>query len=223
QDIDKHILHGMEVDYRYDPAEISLCELEVLPKEGGSKAVTNKPFEITINQRPHQECLSELSTDQLAAEMDIAKGITEKQIPVDQVQHSYECNWMFFHEEKFDGFAKATVKSLLEMDSSLCEIIAIPCGYYAERRSKDEDWYVYLHEERMETDSSYIIKKAFMWNNTYRVINEHKSKDVVHYEDYSLDKRILRKTWTYLNGKEAGITRIYDESGMLRKEIQHER
>ncbi|NOQ73130.1 MAG: hypothetical protein GQ574_14080 [Crocinitomix sp.] len=157
----------------------------------------------------------------LKSEVNLALGIKEKQYSTVQVQHSFECRWILNQDENFDGFTKATVQELLVLDSTLCPIFQIPCGYYAERDGKADSWYIYLHEERIETDSSYILKKAFKWDNTYRVINESKNQNIVYYEDYYLDTRILMKTWTYLDSKEVGITRHYDTKGKLIKEVNH--
>jgi hypothetical protein len=186
------------------------------------KVRTEKPYEIQLAQTPNSQCISELPEKILQTSIGVAKGIKEKQLSTVQVQHSYDCDWMLFHDSRFDGFAKMTVEELLIQDSSLCHIFSIPCGYYAERKNAQDSWYVYLHEERIETDSTFIIKKAFQWDNTYRVINEYKNEDKVYYEDYYLDTRILKKTWTYVNSKEVGITRFYDENGKLVKEVNND-
>ena len=218
-DIDEHIIKGIEADYRFIPKEMYLGRLTDLSTK--VDLGVEKPFRIEPIERSNYQCVSQLPEDLLDLEISIAKGITEKQITTIQVQHSYECRWMLFHEADFDGFAKASIRELINIDSSLCHIFEIPCGYYAERESKKGEWYIYLHEDRIETDSSYITKKAFKWNNTYRIINELKDEDIIHYQDYNLDSRILKKTWTYLNGKEIGVTRFYDEKGVLKEEIKN--
>lgn len=219
--IEDERLWGYTVDQRFDPEKNCWSKATSLKNLRVYASSSNKAFEIDVYKVALTDCVSNLSSADLKKEISVYKGVSNEALNITQVQHTYGCDWTLFNENGKPGFEKFTMGELLTRDSSLCLILDIPCGYYAERKNIDDKWYVYLHEDRVETDSSFIIKKAFRWNNTYRVINELKNGDVVHYEDYDLDTRILRKTWTYHKGKEVGVTRIYNELGELKEEIRH--
>lgn len=219
--IENDDLNTLKIASQYPSPKVTLSKSADIWKPHQTVFKTEKPFELKQADISTEDCFSKLSKDQLNLELSIAKGITDHQFMVDQVQHAYDGGWMLFHEKDFDGFGKTTVKKLLEIDPTVCYILDIPEGYYAERKKKEDPWYIYLHEDRITTDSSFIFKKAFLWDNTYRVINEIKNKKLVYYKDYYLDTRILKKTWTYQNSKEVGITRYYNESGKLVKEVNH--
>lgn len=220
-EINENGLHGFRVDYRKDPESICLSKSANLSEFKVYKSKSNKPFEIDVHKTSVKNCVSRLSSEQLTKELTVYGGVSDDEMIITQVQHAYGCSWILFNENGKERFKTATIETLISLDSSICFILDIPCGYYAERESRTDDWYVYLHEERLETDSSFIFKKAFRCDNTYRVINKLKKSDVVHYTDYRLDTRIIRKTWTYKNGTEVGITRVFDETGNLIEEVNH--
>lgn len=216
-------LTGWEMDYRYDPIKMSLCHSNMVVTETSNSPKEEQPFEIFPKKITINDCLSQFSKNELKQKVGILKGVVKDKKNVTEVQHSYEGHWAMFHDESPScGFSESTFEELLRIDPSLCYIVNIPKGYYAARKNKNDDWYIYKHEERMETDSSFIFKKAFLWNNTYRIINELKKQDIVYYEDYYLDTRILRNKSILKNSKPWGIESDYDENGKLVKETNHD-
>ncbi len=213
---------GTEFDFRYEPKPITLMKVEFIDDSFKPEQLINQPFELEIENVSTEECIEKLPKDVLDLELNITKGLLDKEVTTVQVQHSYGCSWNLIRDGDIQGFSKATFKELIDVDPSLCYIATIPCGYYADRDSKKDPWKIYLHEERMETDSSFITKKAFKHDNTYRVINELKEKELTHFKYYYLDSRKLRKTFSFLKGKEVGITRFYDEDGVLEKEVDND-
>lgn len=220
--IENGMLNGLRFDDQDNPEKICLANSKQIAPFKVYENSSTKPFEIEVAKISAEECAASLTPEQLSFEMSVHRGISEKEFTVNQVQHSYGCSWNLFNENGKARFEKASVEKLISLDPTLCLVVDIPCGYYAERKNKNDEWYIYLHEERLETDSSFVLKKAFLWDNTYRVINELKTGDVIHYEDYYLDTRIIRKTWTYKNGVKTGITRNYDEMGRLVNEVKHD-
>ncbi|WGD35962.1 hypothetical protein [Olleya sp. YS] len=211
--VETNAITFIQLDYRFDP---KLVTWNVYNKQDNSPDTsTNTTFELT-HTTSNSKCIEGLTNTQLNTDMLTFTDATFS-TPITEVQHAFDGKWTLFSDAKSRAFKRYTFKDLIKKDPSLCNIINLPNGYYANRDSNVASWISYLHEERIKTDSSLITKKAFKHDNSYRVFNELKNSKKTYYLQYSLDQKIIREKGMYINGKEAGTWTFYDENGTLIK------
>ncbi|WP_397363968.1 hypothetical protein [Olleya sp. R77988] len=214
--INPDAINFTQLDYRFDPKAVT-WKIYTNDKSNTITPSNNK-FEITNNQS-NLKCIEGLTNKQLNTTM-LTYSDALFSAPITEVQHAFEGKWTLFSDAETRNFKRYTFKQLINKDPSLCNIIKLPKGYYANRKSKSATWTSYLHEERIKTDSSLITKKAFKHDNSYRVFNELKNQKKTYYTQYYLDTKVIREKGMFINGKETGTWTFYDKNGKLVKTEQ---
>lgn len=203
-----------KLDYRYDPVNIEWKTYGNNERNESVKEKVDNGFD-SPNFKSADECFKSLSEEQLNQRITTTTNISKDNEAALEVQHWYDGSWFFLGDVNFDGFDQISLKEIITIDSSLCYVVNMPNGYYATREFRSDKWDIYLHEERIKTDSSMITKKAFPFDNTYNVSNELKNEKKSYFTQYYLDTKIIKEKGTWLNGKKAGIWEYYNTKGEL--------
>jgi hypothetical protein len=78
------------------------------------------------------------------------KSILEKGSPILVVFHYAEDGaWQFSGEEECieSDFKVISLEEMINIDNSILEIADLPLGYFASRKSKNENWIIEMHKE----------------------------------------------------------------------------
>ena len=115
----------------------------------------------------------------------VIEGVVKPTTSINELQRSVDCRYLLSLNDEQGISNTYRLHDLIKVDSSWIAALAIPCGYYITRLSENQ-YRLYHHERRIESDSAIISHKVFPWLNRYKIITDYKNTRKSQFLEYNL-------------------------------------